>query len=88
MPERVAVWKREMSAEENAEFENAAGYLLDDLGYETATPKSELDAARGVGALEVAHAIAAPTKPDRPDSAIWSSAASPVRTALLRGSLS
>ena len=28
-----------MSAAENAEFEEAAGYLLDDLGYETATPK-------------------------------------------------
>ena len=40
-PERLAVWKREMTPEENAEFENAAGYLLDDLGYETATPKSE-----------------------------------------------
>jgi hypothetical protein len=37
--ERVAVWKREMSEEENAEFENAAGYLLDELGYETATPR-------------------------------------------------
>ena len=37
--ERVAVWKREMSAEENAEFEEMAGYLLDDLGYETATPR-------------------------------------------------
>jgi hypothetical protein len=37
--ERVAVWKREMSAEENAEFEEAAGYLLDELGYETATPR-------------------------------------------------
>jgi hypothetical protein len=39
--ERVAVWKRDMSAEENAEFEVAAGYLLDDLGYETATPKED-----------------------------------------------
>ncbi len=39
--DRVAVWKREMSAEENAEFENAAGYLLADLGYETATPKED-----------------------------------------------
>ena len=29
----------EMSEAENAEFEEAAGYLLDDLGYETATPK-------------------------------------------------
>ena len=28
-----------MSEAENAEFEEAAGYLLDDLGYETATPK-------------------------------------------------
>ncbi len=36
--ERVAVWKREMSAEENAEFEETAGQLLDDLGYETQTP--------------------------------------------------
>jgi hypothetical protein len=39
--DRVAVWKREMTAEENAEFEAAAGYLLDDLGYETATPKED-----------------------------------------------
>ena len=37
--DRVAVWKTEMSEAENAEFEEAAGYLLDDLGYETATPK-------------------------------------------------
>ena len=37
--ERVAVWKREMSEAENAEFEEAAGYLLDELGYETATPR-------------------------------------------------
>ena len=28
-----------MDPEDNAEFEEAAGYLLDDLGYETATPK-------------------------------------------------
>jgi Sulfotransferase family len=39
--DRVAVWKTEMSPEENAEFEEAAGYLLDDLGYETATPKED-----------------------------------------------
>jgi Sulfotransferase family len=37
--ERVAVWKREMSEAENAEYEAAAGYLLDELGYETATPR-------------------------------------------------
>jgi hypothetical protein len=37
--DRVAVWKTEMDEGENAEFEEAAGYLLDDLGYETATPK-------------------------------------------------
>ncbi len=37
--ERVAVWKREMSDTENAEFEQAAGYLLDELGYETQTPR-------------------------------------------------
>ena len=37
--ERVAVWKREMSAEQNAEFEETAGQLLDDLGYETQTPR-------------------------------------------------
>ena len=37
--ERVAVWKREMSEGENAEFEEAAGYILDELGYETATPR-------------------------------------------------
>lgn len=37
--ERVAVWKREMSEEENAEFEEMAGHLLDSLGYETATPR-------------------------------------------------
>jgi hypothetical protein len=35
--DRVAVWKREMSEAENAEFEQAAGHLLSDLGYETAT---------------------------------------------------
>jgi len=37
--ERLAVWKREMSDAENAEFEEAAGYLLDELGYETVTPR-------------------------------------------------
>jgi hypothetical protein len=37
--ERVAVWKQDMSEEENAEFEEAAGYILDELGYETATPR-------------------------------------------------
>jgi hypothetical protein len=37
--ERVAVWKRELSEEENAEFEEMAGHLLHDLGYETATPR-------------------------------------------------
>ena len=37
--DRVAVWKREMSDSENAEFEHAAGYLLDELGYETVTPR-------------------------------------------------
>ena len=37
--ERVAVWKREMDRQENADFEEAAGYLLHDLGYETATPR-------------------------------------------------
>jgi hypothetical protein len=37
--ERVAVWTREMSEAENAEYEEAAGYLLDELGYETVTPR-------------------------------------------------
>jgi Sulfotransferase family len=37
--DRVAVWKREMTDAENAEFEEAAGYLLDELGYETVTPR-------------------------------------------------
>jgi hypothetical protein len=37
--DRVAAWRNEMDPAENAEFEVAAGYLLDDLGYETATPK-------------------------------------------------
>jgi hypothetical protein len=37
--ERVAVWKRDMTEAENAEFEAAAGYILDELGYETATPR-------------------------------------------------
>ena len=37
--DRVAVWKQEMSADEVAEFEQMAGYLLDDLGYETTTPR-------------------------------------------------
>ena len=40
-PERLAVWKREMNEPENAEFEQAAGYLLDELGYETATPRED-----------------------------------------------
>jgi hypothetical protein len=40
-PERLAVWKREMSEAENAEFEQAAGHLLDELGYETATPRED-----------------------------------------------
>jgi hypothetical protein len=39
--DRVAVWKREMSESETAEFEEAAGYLLDELGYETTTPRDE-----------------------------------------------
>jgi hypothetical protein len=39
-PERLAVWKTDMTESENAEFEEAAGYLLDELGYETATPQS------------------------------------------------
>jgi hypothetical protein len=39
-PNRLQVWKTEMTEEENAEFENAAGYLLDELGYETVTPES------------------------------------------------
>jgi hypothetical protein len=38
-PGRLQVWKQEMSDEENAEFEAAAGHLLDDLGYETMTAK-------------------------------------------------
>ena len=37
--ERVAVWKQEMTEAEVAEFEQMAGYLLDDLGYETLTPR-------------------------------------------------
>ncbi len=37
--ERVAVWKREMSEAENAEFEQVAGYMLDELGYETMTAR-------------------------------------------------
>ena len=41
--DRVAVWKEDMSEADNAEFEEAAGYLLDDLGYETATPKENGD---------------------------------------------
>ncbi len=36
-PERLQVWKTELTEEENAEFETSAGYLLDELGYETAT---------------------------------------------------
>jgi hypothetical protein len=39
-PDRLAVWKTDMTEAENAEFEEAAGYLLDELGYETATPQS------------------------------------------------
>ena len=30
-----------MNEPENAEFEQAAGYLLDELGYETATPRED-----------------------------------------------
>jgi hypothetical protein len=39
--DRVAVWKTEMDESENADFEEVAGYLLDELGYETATPKEK-----------------------------------------------
>jgi hypothetical protein len=38
--ERIAAWKQEMSAAETAEFEEVAGYLLDELGYETTTARS------------------------------------------------
>jgi hypothetical protein len=38
-PGRLDVWKQEMSEAENAEFEEAAGYLLERLGYETRTPR-------------------------------------------------
>jgi hypothetical protein len=38
-PERVQVWKQEMTDAENAEFEEVAGHLLDDLGYEPMTPR-------------------------------------------------
>jgi hypothetical protein len=38
-PGRLQVWKQEMSEAENAEFEEAAGYLLQELGYETATSR-------------------------------------------------
>ena len=37
--DRVAAWKTEMDPDDNAEFEVGAGYLLEELGYETATPK-------------------------------------------------
>ena len=37
--ERVAVWKREMTEAESAEFEESAGYLLDGLGYETVSAR-------------------------------------------------
>jgi hypothetical protein len=36
---RVAVWKREMSEADNAEFEQGGGYLLEELGYETVTAR-------------------------------------------------
>ena len=36
---RLQVWKEEMSEAENAEFEEAAGYLLDELGYDTVTSR-------------------------------------------------
>ncbi len=39
--ERVAVWKQEMTGDQVAEFEQMAGYLLDDLGYETTTPRED-----------------------------------------------
>jgi hypothetical protein len=38
-PARLHVWKREMTEAENAEFEEAAGYLLDELGYETTSAR-------------------------------------------------
>ena len=38
-PGRLQVWKQEMSEAENAEFEQSAGYLLEELGYETATAR-------------------------------------------------
>ena len=38
-PNRLQVWKQEMTEEENAEFEESAGYLLEQLGYETVTPR-------------------------------------------------
>jgi hypothetical protein len=49
--DRVAVWKREMSEEDQAEFENKAGELLAELGYGTSqtgtdfnlSPKPNLD---------------------------------------------
>ena len=37
--DRVASGRLEMNPAENAEFEEAAGYLPEDLGYETVTPK-------------------------------------------------
>ncbi len=53
--ERVAVWKREMSEAENAEFEEAAGHLLDELGYETATPRESWIPPEEWARLEGAH---------------------------------
>jgi hypothetical protein len=37
--DRVAVWKREMSESDTAEFEQAAGYLLEEFGYETVSSR-------------------------------------------------
>ena len=52
--ERVAVWKREMDRQENADFEEAAGYLLARPRLRDRHPPRALAAAGGVGAIEVA----------------------------------
>ena len=51
-PERLAVWKREMSESENAEFEEAAGLPARRAGLRDREPARGLDPARGVGAAK------------------------------------
>src|SRR5439155_17360820 len=52
--ERIFRWKQELSADERRDFEEVAGNLLDELGYETACP--EITPRRGGAATATASA--------------------------------